>query len=185
MRAKANAELDDLATRIGACESVDGCAVIGSGDALADIFLLKSAPDAAERSGGVAFRGASGDAITRAADRLGIPRGVLYGTNAVKCASHCAECADRCRGYLAEELAIVQPCLVFAMGEAAFSAACEVLGLGAAYEAGACARRAGRPTVIGTVDLDQGMADESLKKLLWRDLQRLGSEYARQRSPQG
>ncbi len=176
LAAKANAEIDDLNRSLAAVCA--GVPVIGSGDPLADIFFVKERPDADEESAKAAFAGSSGDVILKAADRLGLPPGAMYGTNLLKCRLPSPSCADKCRAVLEQELGIVQPRLVFAMGEVAFLAASAVLGSPLEFSPGATVRRVGRPTLIGSVDLDAAMTDESAKRQLWRDLKLLGGVYS-------
>lgn len=176
--AKANAEINDLNGLVTACSSSGNAPVLGSGNALADILVAKLIPDTDEESEGVAFAGRSGEAILKAAERLSVPSGVLYGTNLLKCGARSRTCDEKCHELFTQELAIVQPRLVLAMGEPVFAAACAALGHNAEFSPGAVARRAGRATVVGSVDFADAMSDEAAKKQLWHDLQALGALYS-------
>src|SRR3954468_22143003 len=94
--------------------------VLGSGHPQADIFLLKYAPTASEIEEGVAFYGRAGGALMKSFKRLGIDPLSVYGTLCVKCPVADTELsAPECRARVLEELAIVQPRIVVAMGEEA------------------------------------------------------------------
>ena len=58
--------------------------VLGSGHPLADVFLLKYAPQAAEVQEGVAFYGRAGQAILKSLQRLRVDPMAVYGTNCLK-----------------------------------------------------------------------------------------------------
>src|SRR5579875_1758427 len=91
--------------------------VLGSGHPQAEIFLLKHAPRPAEIEEGVAFYGRSGSALMKSLKRLGIDPLAVYGTLCVKCPVPDPALADpACVGRLVEELAIVSPKIVVAMG---------------------------------------------------------------------
>jgi uracil-DNA glycosylase family 4 len=99
----------DIATAAG-----DGFPVVGSGHPLADVFLLKYGPQAAEAEEGVAFYGRAGQAVLKSLQRLQVDPMAIYGTNCLKFAGQKVEQA---RSFLTRELHIVQPKLVVVMGE--------------------------------------------------------------------
>lgn len=177
---KAKAELTDLRGRVAACTQVKGRPVVGSGNPMADIVVAKCAPDSDEEASGLAFAGRSGEVISKSADRLGLSQDALYGTNLIKCKVDDPGCGLTCEEYFAEELDIVAPRLVLAMGEAVFAAACRATGLENHFVPGTVLRRPGRPTVVATLAFDQAMVDEEHKKRLWQDLKLLAAEYMRQ-----
>ena len=90
--------------------------VLGSGHPLADVFLLKYAPRAAELQEGVAFYGRAGQAVLKSLQRLHVDPMAIYGTNCLKFADGHEE---ESRPFLSRELHIVQPKLVVPMGEQA------------------------------------------------------------------
>lgn len=93
--------------------------VLGTGHPLADIFLLKHRPRAAELEEGVAFYGRSGEAILKSVRRLNVDPLDIYGTNCIKCATEPSDCVlQQCPQWLDRELRIVNPKLVVIMGEA-------------------------------------------------------------------
>jgi len=110
---KAITESNELGHEIAAAAG-DGYPVVGSGHPLADVFLLKYGPQAAEAQEGVAFYGRAGQAVLKSLQRLGVDPMSIYGSNCLKFAGQRPEQA---RQFLARELHIVQPKLVVVMGE--------------------------------------------------------------------
>src|SRR5438309_1803696 len=91
--------------------------VLGSGHPQADVFLLKHSPAASEIEEGVAFYGRSGSALMKSLKRLQIDPLAVYGTLCVKCPVGDPSLADpACVARVVEELAIVEPKIVVAMG---------------------------------------------------------------------
>jgi uracil-DNA glycosylase family 4 len=96
--------------------------VLGSGHPQADIFLLKHSARPSEVEEGVAFYGRSGNALMKSLKRLNIDPLAVYGTLCVKCPVGDPALADpACVGRLVEELAIVSPKIVVAMGPEALA----------------------------------------------------------------
>jgi len=96
--------------------------VLGSGHPQADVFLMKFSARPAEVEEGVAFYGRSGSALMKSLKRLGIDPLAVYGTLCVKCPVADPALADpACIGRLVEELAVVSPKIVVAMGEDALT----------------------------------------------------------------
>ena len=96
--------------------------VLGSGHPQADVFLLKYAPMPSEIEEGVAFYGRAGGALMKSFKRLGIDPLAVYGTLVVKCPVADTDLsAPECRARVLEELTIVQPRIVVAMGEEALA----------------------------------------------------------------
>jgi len=109
---ESNALGDELAQASGGTR----VPVLGSGHPLADVFLLKYSPKAAELQEGVAFYGRAGNALLKSLQRLHVDPMAIYGTNCLKFADGDEE---ESRPFLLRELHIVQPKLVVAMGEPA------------------------------------------------------------------
>lgn len=116
---KAIAEINDLGDEIARAVGEHAVPVLGSGHPMADIFLLKHAPQPSEIQEGVAFYGRAGQAVLRSLQRLRVDPMAVYGTNCLKFAG--AEADDRSRSWLSAELRIVQPKLVVCMGEEALA----------------------------------------------------------------
>jgi len=111
---KAIAEINELADEIARAAGEGRVPVLGSGHPLADVLLLKHAPQPSEVQEGVAFYGRAGQAILKSLQRLRVDPMAVYGTNCLKFADGDPEEA---RPWLARELHIVQPKLVVVMGE--------------------------------------------------------------------
>src|SRR4029453_17411482 len=91
--------------------------VLGSGHPQADVMLLKYAPTAAEVEEGVAFYGRAGGALVKSLARLQIQPRAVYGHLLFKCPVSDPSLADpACIARVVEEIAIVQPKVVVAMG---------------------------------------------------------------------
>jgi uracil-DNA glycosylase family 4 len=111
---KAIAEINDLGREIAQAAGPDRAPVVGSGHPLADLFLLKHAPQTAEVHEGVAFFGRTGQAILKSLQRLHVDPMAIYGTNCLKFAGGDEEQA---LAWLAQELHVVQPKLIVVMGQ--------------------------------------------------------------------
>src|SRR5436190_20985769 len=91
--------------------------VLGSGHPQAEVFMLKYAPVPSEVEEGVAFYGRSGSAMMKSLKRLDIDPLAGYGTLCVKCPVADPSLADpACIARIVDELAIVAPKIVVAMG---------------------------------------------------------------------
>jgi uracil-DNA glycosylase len=110
---KAIAEINELGDEIGRVGDELRVPVLGSGHPLADVFLLKYAPQPSEVHEGVAFYGRAGQALLKSLQRLHVDPMAVYGTNCLKLAGQDPEEAAP---WLARELHIVQPKLVVVMG---------------------------------------------------------------------
>jgi uracil-DNA glycosylase len=111
---KAISEINQLGDEIGRAGDETHVPVLGSGHPLADIFLLKYEPKPSEVQEGVAFYGRAGQALKKSLQRLRVDALAVYGTNCLKFAGQDPEEA---KPWLTQELHIVQPKLLVAMGE--------------------------------------------------------------------
>src|SRR6266516_7193817 len=102
---KAIAEINELGDEIGRAAGEGSVPVLGSGHPLADVFLLKHAPQPSEIQEGVAFFGRAGQAVLKSLQRLGIDPLAVYGTNCLKFGT---EDASDAAAWLTRELHIVQ-----------------------------------------------------------------------------
>src|SRR5271165_3665987 len=97
--------------------------VLGSGHPQADIMLLKYAPRPPEIEEGVAFYGRAGGALMKSLKRLSIDPLAVYGTLCAKCPLSDPSLADfACVSRVVQEISIVQPRIIVAMGAEALSA---------------------------------------------------------------
>src|SRR4249919_3780011 len=113
---KAIAEINELGDEITRAAGEGRVPVVGSGHPLADVMLLKYAPQPSEVQEGVAFYGRSGQALLKSLQRLRVDPMAIYGTNCLKFADGDD---DESRPFLLRELHIVQPKLIVVMGEPA------------------------------------------------------------------
>jgi uracil-DNA glycosylase len=178
---KAIAEINELGDELARAGDELRVPVVGSGHPLADIFLLKYAPQPAEIQEGVAFFGRSGQAILKSLQRLRVDPLAVYGTNCLKFGTE--DSADA-QGWLTRELHIVQPKLVVAMGErtAAFlndlrfplSDPVESNALGVLQRL--------TPTIeaLVTPDVDESLDGQAEKTRFWNAFKALGPWWAEQ-----
>src|SRR5258708_37891549 len=118
-------ELNTLTRELQACPHCPRgnlMPVLGSGHPQADIMLLKYAAMPSEIEEGVAFYGRAGGALMKSLKRLAIDPLAVYGTLCVKCPLADASLAEpECVARVVEEVAIVQPRIVVAMGAEALA----------------------------------------------------------------
>ena len=106
---KAISEINELGDEIGRAGDETHIPVLGSGHPLADVFLLKYAPQPSEVHEGVAFYGRAGQALLKSLQRLRVDPMAVYGTNCLKFGG---EDPEEAKPWLVRELHIVQPKLV-------------------------------------------------------------------------
>jgi uracil-DNA glycosylase len=176
---KAIAEINDLGDEIARAAGGSAVPVLGSGHPMADVLLLKYAPQGSEIQEGVAFFGRSGQAILKSMQRLRVDPMAVYGTNCLKFVG--AEPDERSRQWLVRELHIVQPKLVVVMGEDTRGFLNEVeLPLSEAVEPTIGAIRRYTPTVEVLVvpDIDAALDDQAGKTAFWNSFKPLGTWWA-------
>jgi uracil-DNA glycosylase family 4 len=178
-------ELNELTHRLQECSHCPRgnlMPVLGSGHPQADIFLLKFAPTAAEIEEGVAFYGRAGNALRKSFKRLNIDPLVVYGTLCVKCpVSDPSLASGECVERIVEELAIVQPRMIVAMGEQARETLNEVdVPLSSTLEPRAGEVQRFTPTIdaLYVPDIDESLDSEESKRDFWAAFRALGDWYA-------
>jgi uracil-DNA glycosylase family 4 len=156
--------------------------VLGSGHPQADIFLLKYAPTASEIEEGVAFYGRSGTALMKSFKRLGIDPLAVYGTLCVKCPVADTSLADpACIARVLEELAIVQPKIVVAVGEDALSTLNDLevpLSRPVVATPGVVQQLTPSLDALFVPNIDEALDDERSKRAFWSAFRVLGEWYA-------
>lgn len=156
--------------------------VLGSGHPQADIMLLKHAPSTAEVEEGVAFYGRSGTALMKSFKRLSIDPLAVYGTLCIKCpVSDPALAAEECVSRLEEEIAIVGPRIIVAMGLPALATLNDLeLPLAQALEPRVGEVQSLTPTIdaLYVPDIDDSLDDQDAKQAFWRAFRALGDWYA-------
>ena len=178
-------ELNQLTHELQECEHCPRgqlMPVLGSGHPQADIFLLKYAPTASEIEEGVAFYGRAGSALMKSFKRLGIDPLAVYGTLCVKCPVADTDLsAPECRARVLEELAIVQPRIVVAMGEAALNELMELdvpLGRPVDPRPGEIQKLTPACDALFVPDIDTALDEEGSKREFWAAFRALGDWYA-------
>lgn len=183
---RAISEINGLGQRIAGCELCthddDFAPVLGTGHPLADVFLLKYRPQPSELAEGVAFFGRSGEAVLASVRRLQVDPLDLYGTNCIKCTGTPDECvAERCPSWLRDELRIVSPKLVIAMGRESLDVL-NGLELEGADELRANPARLQQWThaceVLWCPDIDESLHAPAAKQAFWDSFRELGHWYA-------
>jgi uracil-DNA glycosylase family 4 len=156
--------------------------VLGSGHPQADVFLLKYAPVPSEIEEGVAFYGRAGSALMKSFKRLDIDPLAVYGTLVIKCPVADTDLsAPECRARVLEELAIVQPRIVVAMGEEALGELNDLdVPLARPVEAkpGEIQKLTPSCDALYVPDIDRALDDEAAKKAFWKAFRSLGDWYA-------
>jgi uracil-DNA glycosylase family 4 len=171
---KAIAEINELGAEMARAAGPDRAPVLGSGHPLADVFLLKYGPQAAEIHEGVAFFGRAGQAILKSIQRLGIDPMAIYGTNCLKFEN---EDPDEARAFLLRELHVVQPKIVVVMGEDTRQFLNEVrfpLADEVEDRPGELQRFTATIEALVTPDLDASLDEQPAKRAFWESFKALG-----------
>jgi uracil-DNA glycosylase len=178
---KAISEINELGDDLARAGDELRVPVVGSGHPLADIMLLKFAPQPAEIQEGVAFFGRSGQAVLKSLQRLNVDPMAVYGTNCLKFGTE--DPADAAE-WLTRELYIVQPKLVVAMGERTVEF---VNGLAFPLSDPVDASATGEvqrftPTIgaLVTPDIDEALDEAPAKTAFWNAFKTLGPWWAEQ-----
>jgi uracil-DNA glycosylase len=177
---KAIAEINELGDELAARGDALHVPVLGSGHPLADVFLLKWAPQPTEVQEGVAFFGRSGQALLKSLQRLGVDPLAVYGTNCLKFGT---EDPGEASGWLLRELHIVQPKLLVAMGERAVTFVNDLrFPLADPLDAAVPGIRRFTPTIdaLVTPDIDDSLDEQAAKTRYWNAFKALGPWWAEQ-----
>jgi len=178
-------ELNDLGHDLATCADCprgDVMPVQGSGHPQADIMMLKYSAGPAEIEEGVAFFGRSGHALMKSFERLGIDPIVVFGTLCCKCPlTEPGHASSQCMDRVAEEIAIVNPRIVVAMGPEALGALNDLeLPLSESLEEleGSIQRLTPTIDALYVPDIDSSLDEESAKRRFWGAFRALGDWYA-------
>ena len=176
---KAISEINDLWHELGELSDALHVPVLGSGHALADVFLLKFTPQQSEIQEGIAFFGRAGQALLKSFERLGVDPMAVYGTNCLKFGT---EDPEQAVGWLTRELHIVQPKLLVVMGDQAV----EFLN-GIAFPladpldpsvVGELQRFTATIDALVTPDIDAALDEQGAKTRFWNAFKALGPWWA-------
>jgi uracil-DNA glycosylase len=181
------AEIESLNREILACTHCvpkDELPVLASGSPQAEIMMVKWSASLSERQEGVAFFGRAGTAILKSVERLGINPATMYGTLAVKC-SHLSErdAARMCPPWLAQEIAIVMPKLVVAMGAEALEALNRLdypLTEPITTETGVVQRWTPTIEALYVPDIDVSLDEQNAKRAFWAAFRAIGEWHEAQ-----
>jgi uracil-DNA glycosylase family 4 len=176
---KAIAETNELGDEIARAAGEGRVPVLGSGHPLADVMLLKHAPQPSEVQEGVAFYGRTGQAILKSLQRLRVDPMAVYGTNCLKFVD---EDPEEARQWLVRELHIVQPKLVVVMGERALGFLNELeFPLSEPLDPGRLGElQRFTPTIEALIvpDIDESLDEQSAKTRFWKAFKALGPWWA-------
>jgi len=177
---KAIAEINELGDELAARGDALHVPVLGSGHPLADVFLLKWAPQPAEIQEGVAFFGRSGQALLKSLQRLGVDPLAVYGTNCLKFGT---EEPGEASGWLLRELHIVQPKLLVAMGDRPVAFVNDLrFPLADTLDPADRGIQRFTPTIdaLVTPDIDDSLDEQAAKTRYWNAFKALGPWWAEQ-----
>jgi uracil-DNA glycosylase len=175
---KAITEINALGDEVAQAASGTRVPVVGSGHPLADVFLLKYAPQASELQEGVAFYGRAGNALLKSLQRLRVDAMAIYGTNCLKFADGDEE---ESRPFLLRELHIVQPKLLVVMGEQAVAFLNSVkFPLARELSTTEGELQTFTPTIdaLVTPDIDRSLDEQPDKTRFWNAFKLLGEWWA-------
>jgi uracil-DNA glycosylase len=155
--------------------------VIGTGHPLADIFLLKYRPTAAEVQEGVAFFGRAGQAVLKSIERLRIDPLKLYGSLCLKMdVEPSDDDLELSRGWLTRELHITQPGIIVVMGEQALGFVNSLeFPLAGKVESTVGSVQRFTPTIdlLPVPDIDDSLNESASKREFWAAFKSLGEWY--------
>ena len=132
------AQLDALREAVSACRKCENLAasrtqtVFGSGNPQADLMFVGEAPGVDEDRQGEPFVGRAGELLTKIIHAMGLTRDDIYIANVLKCRPDMEPGApgnrpptavemQRCLPYLREQIAIIQPRILVALGKTAMA----------------------------------------------------------------
>jgi uracil-DNA glycosylase family 4 len=176
---KAIGEINELGDEIARAAQRKGAVpVLGSGHPLADIMLLKHAPQSWEVQEGVAFFGRAGQALVKSLQRLHVDPMAVYGTN---CLKFDGATERQAKPWLTRELHIVQPKLIVVMGEPArsflnslkFPLADEV-----GPEVGGLQRFTATVEALVVPDIDESLDEQPAKSAFWKAFKAIGPWFS-------
>ncbi len=178
-------ELNHLSRELQGCELCPRGAlmpVLGSGHPQADIFMVKYTARKSEVEEGVAFYGRAGNALMKSLKRLNIDPLAVYGTVCVKCPVLDPVMADPgCVARLAEELTIVAPKIVVAMGADALGVLNDLdLPLRRDLRPETGLLQSYTPTVeaIYVPNIDDSLDEDSAKRAFWSAFKLVGQWWS-------
>lgn len=181
LREENELKLREIAKRLVGCERCPlSCErtniVMGQGNPCADIVFVGEAPGAEEDKTGLAFVGRSGQLLTKMIEAMGLTRAQVFIANVAKCRPPgnrppTPEEMTTCSPFLMEQLRIIKPKVIVALGKTA------TVGLGIIKSTDALGQARGKihswdgVPVIVTFHPSYLLRDPSSKAKAWSDLQ--------------
>jgi uracil-DNA glycosylase len=184
-RAAALAALGTSVEGCDRCRLADGRhkVVFGSGNPDADLLFIGEGPGAEEDRQGLPFVGAAGELLTRIIQAMEMTRDEVYIANVVKCRppgnrDPQPDEVAACRGYLDQQIALVRPRVIVALGRVA---AQTLLGNDSPIGRmrGQWFRVQGIPTMV-TYHPAALLRNPALKRPTWEDMQQV-RDFLRER----
>ena len=173
--------LADLAAQVANCRDCSLCesrnlTAFGVGDPAADLMFVGEAPGREEDRTGEPFVGRAGQLLDRIIGALGLSREQIYIANVLKCRppdnrDPQPHETDACRSYLEQQIRVIQPRILVALGR---PAACWLTG-----QETSLARLRGRfhdwqgTPVVATYHPAFLLRQEQYKAHCWQDLQQV------------
>lgn len=116
------------------CKELSRCrqsVVFGVGNTRAELMFVGEAPGADEDAQGEPFVGRAGQLLTKIIEAMGLTRGEVYITNVLKCRppqnrTPLPDEVTNCLPYLLEQIELIQPKLIVALGATALRALLDV-----------------------------------------------------------
>ena len=180
-------ELNTLTRELQACPHCPRgnlMPVLGSGHPQADILLLKYSARPSEIEEGVAFYGRAGSALMKSLKRLSIDPLAVYGTLCAKCPLSDPSLADfACISRVVEEIAIVQPRIIVAMGPEALTILGELdipLAQPLQERLGEIQQLTPMIEALYVPNIDESLDETDAKREFWAAFRTLGDWYAAQ-----
>jgi uracil-DNA glycosylase len=178
---KAIAEINELGDELARAGDELRVPVVGSGHPLADILLLKFAPQPQEIQEGVAFFGRTGQAVLKSLQRLHVDPLAVYGTNCLKFGTE--DPADAA-AWLTREIHIVQPKMLVVMGGRSVAFLNDLrFPLSDSIDADVVGHvQRFTPTIeaLVTPDVDEALDEQPAKTAFWNAFKALGPWWAEQ-----
>jgi uracil-DNA glycosylase family 4 len=183
-QAKAISEINRLGhevTEALADRHPNAAPVMGTGHPLADIMLVKYAPQPAEVQEGVAFFGRAGQAVLKSLQRMRIDPLLIYGTDCLKAAIDADEAdLQQSREWLTREVHIVQPRIVVTLGEDAREFVNSIrfpLSVKATAALGTVEQWTPTIEMLAVPDIDASLNEAEAKQAFWSSFKTLGEWY--------
>ncbi len=155
--------------------------VFGSGNSKADIMFIGEAPGKEEDEQGKPFVGRAGQLLTRMLQAIGLEREEVFIANVLKCRpphnrDPLPEEVEQCQPYLKEQLRLIDPILLVALGRVAAQVLLEKPGTALSDLRRTFHQYQERPLMV-TYHPAALLRNPMLKKRTWEDLKRIRAYF--------